>query len=315
MFSSKTQISIAFLLICGLIAAGITCKTFLQANQMTAAAAVVILYILCAILIILCAWVLRLNHKIRILKKKLWISSRFNRLGAITAKVAHNLNNVLSGIATYPDVLMLEEQLPVSTQQGLCLVRDSGRHASEMVRDLLIMSQSTREASEPVNLEKICKTYLESNDFNEIKDNYPHIRIDFICPEKVPDISAIYLHIERMLEKLLAFSLNELSGEKSGTVRIEIFNSRFSHAEAEYLGMTPGPCVACKISHTGPFFTLESQKQIFEPFFCSKHLGKPDRGLGLTLALFVVENHNGEINFNSDNNETSFDIYFPALPG
>lgn len=300
-------------LICGLIPTGIICVQSFGANKNIQAGFWVLTYLAICCAVLLIARVISLQSKVKIMEKHLSESNRLGRLGAVTGKVAHNLNNALSGIATYPEVIMLEHSAESSIRKGLSLISDSGKQASGVVRDLLIISQAQETDKERLNLNLLCQSYFASKDFEALKVNYPDVKIDLEFCSDLPDIQANYIQIEKVVEKLLAFSLNELAATKSSVVRVETVVSRISRAEAGYYGMAPGKCAACRISYTEPFMKLEDLRQVFEPFFVSKHLGKKETGIGLTLALFVMENHDGAIDFQTDENQTCFELYFPVL--
>jgi signal transduction histidine kinase len=69
-----------------------------------------------------------------------------------------------------------------------------------------------------------------------------------------------------------------------------------------------GKYVAIDISNTGPGIPDDIYRQIFEPFYTTKTLG---RGLGLAAVAGIVQNHGGCVSFDSDTDKTTFHILLP----
>ncbi len=99
-------------------------------------------------------------------------------LGLLAGGVAHDLNNILSGIVSYPELLLLDMSEDDNLRKPVEIMRDSGLKATAIVQDLLTVARGVAIAKEPININSIAKDYLESPDFELVKKFHPDIQIE-----------------------------------------------------------------------------------------------------------------------------------------
>ena len=103
------------------------------------------------------------------LKEQLRQAQKFEALGTLAGGVAHDLNNILSGIVSYPELLMNKLPKESELRKPLSVIHDSGLRASTVVADLLTIARSAASNKQLCNLDTIVSEFLESPEFKEIK--------------------------------------------------------------------------------------------------------------------------------------------------
>ncbi len=247
------------------------------------------------------------------LKEKLMQAEKFKAIGILAGGVAHDLNNILSGIATYPEVLMMDDGLDPKLRQGLEMIKDSGQKASAVVSDLLTIARGSSAEMEIININSILDRYIRAHDFKKIKDTYQQVDIEIIKEPELLNIKGSYIHIEKTIMNLVLNAVEEVSENKGGKILITTSNDYIDSSTPGYKDIVPGEYVILSIIDNGSGIDEKYLKKIFEPFFTKKEMGKSGTGLGLTIVWNTVQDHNGFINMHSDNTGTKFDLLFPAI--
>ncbi len=246
------------------------------------------------------------------LQEKLAQSEKLKSLGILAGSVAHDLNNILSGIATYPEILMMDKTLDPKIHQGLELIKDSGQKASAVVSDLLTVSRGASTEMEILNLNTIIKRYCAAHDFQKIQDNFKQVSIEIETEPELLNILGSYIHIEKLMMNLVINAVEEVSNKPDGQVIITTANAYIDTALTGYDNVKEGEYVILKVTDNGNGIKKEHIKNIFDPFFTKKEMGKSGSGLGLTVVWNAVQDHNGHIFIHSDKNGTVFEVLFPA---
>jgi C4-dicarboxylate-specific signal transduction histidine kinase len=101
------------------------------------------------------------------LEEKLLRSQKMEALGLLAGGVAHDLNNVLSGIVSYPDLLLMELPANSSMRKPIQTIQDSGKKAAAIVQDLLTLARRGVMQTQVLDLnEEIISDYLNSPEYN-----------------------------------------------------------------------------------------------------------------------------------------------------
>lgn len=246
------------------------------------------------------------------LKEKLKQAEKFKPIGILAGSVAHDLNNILSGIATYPEVLMMDETLDPQVRQGLEMIKDSGQKASSVVSDLLTISRGSSAEKEIININSIIDRYTSAHDFDKIRKSYPQVKIEILTEPELLNIKGSYIHIEKMIMNLVLNAVEEVSEKNGGKVIITTSNC---YVDSDILGIkdiVQGEYVILSVIDNGSGIAEKNIEKIFEPFFTKKEMGKSGTGLGLTVVWNAVKDHKGYINVTSRGKGTRFELLFPA---
>ena len=259
------------------------------------------------------------QKKLQALEKDLNSSKRLKNLGRLTGTVAHDLNNILAGIATYPEILLLDKNLEPKIRRSLTLIKESGQNASAVVSDLLTISRSIREDCQVLNINTIIERFMAGPEFKKIKNAYGKVEIEMHLEPELLTISGSYIHIEKSIMHLLINALEETAataGRGNGTIVLSTANYYYvdrKKDEHTVQNMSPGEYVMLEVLDTGKGIPEEYLNKIFDPFFTKQEMSRTGTGLGLTVVKNTVLNHRGKIFVTSDENGTKFTLLFPVL--
>jgi PAS domain S-box-containing protein len=243
-------------------------------------------------------------RKIRVQAKKM------ESLGLLAGGVAHDLNNILSGIVSYPDLILLELPKEGKITKAIQLIRDSGIKATAIVQDLLTVARGVAISKEALNLNTIIEEYMQSPDFECVQKVHDKVRVKVSLADDLHNIMGSRVHLRKILMNLVSNGCEAIEGAGEvciSTENISIDGPLYGHKEVE-----PGDYVVLRVTDQGKGISSMDLERIFEPFYSKKVMGRSGTGLGLTVVWNVVQDHNGSINVASSEEGTQFAIYLPA---
>lgn len=242
----------------------------------------------------------------RRLEEKLTQSEKMEAIGRLAGTVAHDLNNVLSAIVGYPDLIQrqLASDSPVSRQVES--IKKSGLKASAIVEDLLTLSRRGVLRKEVFNLNALIREYIDSAEYNNLIGQYPEIRVMVTLTDTPMFITGSAMHLTKAVMNLVSNAVEAMPC--GGEVKISTQPLYLESIEADGLR----DYAVLKISDTGIGIAPADQKRIFEPFFTRKKMGRSGSGLGMSIIWNTVKDHEGYISLDSTLGKgTVFEIYLP----
>ncbi len=238
-------------------------------------------------------------------------AQRMEAVGTLAAGVAHDLNNILSGLVSYPDLLLM--RLPPDSEmcKPLTTIRTSGRKAAAIVQDLLTLARRGVTTAEVVNLKAIIEDYLASPEYAKMLCYHPDVQIVTQFDLDVLDIAGSAVHLSKALMNLVSNAAEAIS--RNGTITISLRNQYIDTPIHGYDQVQPGDYVRLTISDTGHGIAPQDLQRIFEPFYTKKKMGRSGTGLGMAVVWGTVKDHLGYIDVKSrEGAGTCFDLYFPV---
>lgn len=242
---------------------------------------------------------------------KLARAEKMEMMGALAGGVAHDLNNILSGIVSYPDFLLrqLKEDDPLYTP--LQTIKKSGVKAAAIVLDLLTLARRGLVTKEHVDWNKLIKDYVQSPEHHRLQDDHPTITLDIKLDENLLPISGSPVHLTKTLMNLVINGYESMFSK--GTLTITSENIYIDHASAISEELGEGSYVLIRVSDQGEGISDEDKSKIFEPFYTTKKMGKSGTGLGMAVVCASVSDHDGFIDCESVLSEgTTFSLFFPV---
>ena len=244
------------------------------------------------------------------LEVQLHRSLKMEAVGVMAGGVAHDLNNILSGIVSYPELLLMNVPKDSELRRPLELIEESGKRAAEVVADMLTVARGAAAVKEPANINTLVKDYFESPEYEKLRQYHP----DVVCKrELAPDllnIACSQVHIRKCIMNLVANAVESV--DEHGVVTVSTENIYIDIPKPENQYMKKGEYVLLTVSDTGDGIAQKDLDHIFEPFYTKKSMGKSGTGLGLTVVMNTVQDHDGVITVESDDTGTVFYLYFPA---
>lgn len=236
-------------------------------------------------------------------------SKKMESLGLLAGGVAHDLNNILSGIVSYPELILLDLPKDDKFRKPIEIMHDSGQKATAIVQDLLTVARGVAIAKEPLSVNSIIQDYLKSPDFEFVQQYHPDISIDISLAENLFNIMGSRVHIRKILMNLVSNGCEAIKG--TGRVLISTVNYYVETPFRGYDDVEEGEYVLLSVDDQGKGISEEDLERIFEPFYSNKVMGRSGTGLGLAVVWNVVQDHNGYINVLSSREGTTFNIYLP----
>ena len=243
------------------------------------------------------------------LEDQLERSRKMETIGLLAGGVAHDLNNVLSGIVSYPDLLLMDIPDSSPLKQPLLTIKQAGERAAAIVQDLLTLARRGVNTSKVLNLNNIIKEFIRSPECDALKSYHPNLTIKSNLSIKPDNIKGSKIHLEKMLMNLVT-NAAEADGN---IIEITTRNIYIDKPINGYDNIQEGYYVVLAISDNGIGISPKDLKNIFEPFYTKKIMGRSGTGLGMSVVWNTIQDHSGNIDINSiEGQGTEIKIYFPS---
>lgn len=245
------------------------------------------------------------------IQEQLAHAEKMKAIGALAGGVAHDLNNILSGVVSYPDLLLLTLPEDSKMREPIKKIQASGMKAAAIVNDLLTLARRGVKVEERVDLEEVVSSYLNSPELKEVLKDHPEVKIEFAKAEESCIMLGSPVHLSKTVMNLVTNGIEAMEG--GGVLSIALERTFLVTRPPEFEQWSEGAYICLSIADTGAGIPEEVQKRIFEPFYSRKVMGKSGTGLGMAVVWGTVEDHRGHIELISKENEgTTFKLYFPA---
>lgn len=227
------------------------------------------------------------------------IASRLASLGELAAGVAHEINNPITGIIGYAQMLMVEENIPVEIKNDLKAIYEGAERVADIVKRLLTFSRQVQPKHAVVNINDlientlILRAYqLRMNNIEVIKQLKPDLPNTIVDPGQIQQV-LLNLIINAETEMKLAH------GKGTLTLITETANNM----------------IRILVRDTGRGIKPEIMEKIFDPFFTTREVGQ-GTGLGLSLCYGIITQHHGKIYAESIPGEgATFVVELPIITG
>jgi PAS domain S-box-containing protein len=250
----------------------------------------------------------QIQEKIQI-ELKLRRAQKMEAIGLMAGGVAHDLNNILSGIISYPELILMKLPKDSEFREHIKAIQESGKKAAKVVADLLTVARGAASIREPYDISSLIQECLDSPECKKLKSLYPNITYKLQVEITQPDIFCSPVHIKKCLINLLTNAAEAIVGD--GTVVISCYNQTINDSAAEQsIKAKAGEYVVLSVSDTGPGISKEDLEHIFEPFYTTKKMGRSGTGLGLAVVWNTMQEHDGKILIDSSDRGTCFQLYF-----
>jgi PAS domain S-box-containing protein len=230
------------------------------------------------------------------LRAKLMHAEKLAAVGQLVSGVAHEVNNPLTAILGFTDLLMENPEIPESARRDLRVILQEAQRTKQIVQNLLSFARQNPPQRQPVHLNNIVQRTVHLRSYDFISHGVQVVeRLDESLPAVIGD--------SHQLQQVFLNILNnayDAVRETSRPSRIEIMSARASEfVEISFRDNGPG---------------ILDPGKIFDPFFTTKDVGK-GTGLGLSICYGIVHEHGGEIlcHNNSDSEGATFVVRLPIV--
>lgn len=234
--------------------------------------------------------------KIKEMNQHLFQAEKLSSIGKMISGIAHEINNPLTGIIGFSEILLAHSSLPENIRENLMLIYNESVRARKIVNDLLIFAR--RHSPE----KKICAIndiLADVISLTSCELERKCIKIDIYYERKIPllvfgDRHQLHQVFMNMVNNAIDAML-EMKGERRVRVRTEWVKNR----------------ARVVIADNGHGMDQKTLDRIFDPFFTTKDAGE-GTGLGLSISYGIVKEHRGKIYVKSTpGNGTRFSIELP----
>jgi PAS domain S-box-containing protein len=244
---------------------------------------------------------------------KLARSKKMESLGLLAGGVAHDLNNVLSGIVSYPQLLLMDLPEDSELRKPIETIQASGHRATAIVQDLLTVAKGVATSKKPLNLNDLIRDYLNSPEFNKLEQFHPTVTVKTNLDKGLLAMEGSYVHIRKVVMNLVSNAAEAIDGR--GNINITTMNRYMDKPWQGYDNINIGEYVVLSVTDDGSGISPYDLERIFEPFYTKKIMGRSGTGLGLAVVWNVVRDHKGCIDVISAKKGTTFELYFPIARG
>jgi nitrogen-specific signal transduction histidine kinase/iron only hydrogenase large subunit-like protein len=223
-------------------------------------------------------------------------AEKLTSLGQLAASIAHEVNNPLSGVLVYTQ--LLEKKLAGgrisedTTGEYLTKMERELVRSTRLIRNLLDFARQSPPSLRMVNCNDVITKSLELAAHSAVLQ---HIEVIKEFDESIPNIMADFDQLQQVCTNLILNAIQAMP--EGGTLTLR---TSFDNGSVEMV-----------VRDTGVGITQENMRHLFTPFFTTKERGK-GVGLGLAVAHGIIERHNGKIEVQSQVGEgTAFTITLP----
>lgn len=234
---------------------------------------------------------------------------RLKALGQMASGIAHDVNNALSPVVGFADIIMNGQYgLNLDGKKYLKYIRMAGEDIAHIVARLreFYRAREENESLQQLNLNALTEQVVDMTrprwrDIPQSKGITIEIRTD-LAPD-IPKLAGIESEIREALTNLVLNAVDAMPNGGKITLRTRVLRH-------EKGGKHPRQVVV-EVSDTGTGMNEETRKRCLEPFFSTK--GKRGTGLGLAMVYGVIERHQGNIEIQSEPGKgTTFRLVFPV---
>jgi signal transduction histidine kinase/ActR/RegA family two-component response regulator len=252
----------------------------------------------------------RAYNELRQTQQAVMQQERLKALGQMASGIAHDVNNALSPVVGFSDLLLQGQHgLTADGKKYLKHIRTAGEDIAHIVSRLreFYRRRDEQESLQELNLNALAEQVVDMTRprWRDIpQSNGVTIAVQPDLAPSVPRLVGIESEVREALTNLVLNAVDALPGGGTITVR-----SRVAGREAG--AGTESTHVVLEVSDTGVGMSEETRKRCLEPFFSTK--GKRGTGLGLAMVYGVMQRHEGSIAIDSEvGRGTTFRLAFPV---
>jgi len=244
------------------------------------------------------------------MEAKLQRAQKMESIGLLAGGVAHDLNNILSGIVGYPELLLMQMPKDSELRKPIRAIHESGQRAVAVVADLLTVARGVACAKEPAGLNRLVKEYMGSPEHQKLKSLHAHIDCITNLDPHLQNILCSPVHVKKCIMNLVTNAMEAIEG--TGSIVISTRNQFVDEKSAIKNGIGAGEYAILAITDNGNGIPEKDLEHIFEPFYTKKVMGISGTGLGLAVVWSSVLDHGGTVQVESSARGTVFVLYFPV---
>jgi PAS domain S-box-containing protein len=248
----------------------------------------------------------------RILEAILGKAQKMEALGTLAGGVAHDLNNILPSLISYPELILMDLPQDSPLRKPILSIKQSGEKAAALTQDLLTLARRGVTDRVPVDVNRVIEEYLGSPEFEKVMADQPHVEVKTRLDASLRNVLGAPIQIYKVIMNLVLNAAEAMP--VGGQIMIATENRRLCEDLNAFEQVGAGDYAVITVADTGVGIASEDLEKIFEPFFTKKKLGRSGSGLGMAVVWGTVKDHQGFVDVQSSVGKgTTFTIFLPAL--
>jgi signal transduction histidine kinase len=220
---------------------------------------------------------LRDHTEEKLLQERLLQSEKMASVGQLVSGVAHELNNPLTGVMGFAQLLLARE-LDETVRSQVQTIYGEAERAAKIVQNLLSFARRRKPSKEMADVNALLQRVLELRSYDFTVRN---ISLDMTLDTRLPRVLVDPDQIQQVFFNVIK-NAEQAMIDAHGGGKLTVTTSASPEG------------VRIAISDDGPGIPAEVQRRIFDPFFTTKEAGQ-GTGLGLTICYGIIDEHGGRI--------------------
>ncbi|MDR2141685.1 MAG: cache domain-containing protein [Deltaproteobacteria bacterium] len=253
------------------------------------------------------------NEKSR-LQEKLARSQKMEGMGLMAAQVAHELNNILSGLVGYPELLLRDSNLTSGQREIIQGIMDSGQRSAAVVSDLLTLAKGLASARVSLDFNKLVTLTVNASDIQALVARQKRsTELELRLAEGSLEVLGSQPHLKKVINNIVQNAVEAVGATQSPEPGLVVVSTKKVFLREALEGMEnfqPGERLVLSVKDNGPGINPEEIGRIFEPFFSRK----TGTGLGLAVVAIIVREHGGVVEVDNSPKGVEFRVWLPLAP-
>ena len=229
------------------------------------------------------------------MEEQLIVTDRLASIGELASGVAHELNNPLTGIIGFSE-LLLKKNIAEEIKEDLKIINREAQRTALVVRNLLTFARRHETSKEPVDINQAIQSVLDLRAYEQKVHN---IEVVANFDPNLPKTTADLFRLQQVFVNIIINAehfMTEAHGRGTLTITTE----------------SDGDVIRASFADDGPGIREENIRHLFDPFFTTKEVGK-GTGLGLSICHGIVTEHGGQIYAESESKKgATFTLELPV---
>ena len=217
----------------------------------------------------------RMEERERELQRELILSSRLASIGEMASGIAHEINNPLTGVIGYAQLLG-QKDVPDDIREAVDVINEGGQRVAEIVQKLLTFARQSKVEKEYADINSVIESVLDMRSY-EMKTSNIEVKTNFASklPKtmvNVGQLQQVFLNIVINAEQAMITA--------NGKGKLSVKTEKKDNS------------IRVSITDNGPGISKEDMDKLFDPFFTGRDSGT---GLGLSIAYGIMRDHKGKV--------------------
>jgi len=221
-------------------------------------------------------------------------SEKLVSLGQLAAGAAHEINNPLTAILGFSDLLADDTSLPEKARGTASKIRDQARRTKTLVGNLLSFARQVPTERTLLDINTVVTNAVQ---LRTLDLRTGTVRIELQLESVLPGVRGDGNQLMQVFFNLISNAVDAMEAAEGGVLSIKTMRDR-AYVIVLFLDTGPG---------------IKEPHRVFDPFYTTKPVGK-GTGLGLSICFGIVQEHNGRIHcYNRQEGGAAFRIELPAV--